>query len=190
MVLTNEVASTRGEVDSIWQKLMRNAYFSSGVEVLFALLVSNAAILISLFVYTLMRDDGTVPSLFLTALRANIKTTEIVVYILGFLAPAIWIMVSNLRAWRHVGFLLVLLLLQVVVVFSTGLIFAFSIAKVLMNDAVATKWSVGCLLAALLVWYATLVYDKKVLKNLEQRIEKARRGRESGAGVLADLRGE
>lgn len=176
--------------NSFWRLWMKNAYFSSFVEVGFALLISNAAIFISLFVYILVRDGAGSPPLFLEVLRGSIRTTEIVVYILGFLAPAMWIMVSNLRAWRHVGFLLVLLILQVVVVFSTGLIFAFSIAKVLMNDEVATRWSLCCLAAALLVWYCTLVYDKKVLKNLENKIEKPRRGKESGANVLADLRAD
>lgn len=174
-----------------WAHMKRNAFFSSFIEVAFAVLVSNSAIFIAIFVSLLITKEPSANIFGVTAstFQGAVKTTEIVVYILGFLAPALWIMVGNIRAWRHVGFLLVLIGLQLVVILSTSLIYALSIARVLTNQALANNWAWGSLVVALIIWYVTLVYDKKVLKHLGNRIEQPKPGKDSGAGVLAGLRG-
>lgn len=179
------------ERSSRWSKLMAMPYVSSAVEVIFALLVSNAAIFISIFVILLMKKSGSFDFWVVAKLTfgKTIKTSEVLVYILGFLSPAVWIIVNNIRAWRHVGFLLVLVAAQLIVVISTGLIFALSLANVLSNTEMADTWAWGCLIFALGVWYATLVYEKKVLKTMEGRIPRPRPGSDSGSDLLADLRG-
>jgi len=184
MVLKNTDSDAQ---KSLWERLLRSSYFLSALEVMFALIVSNAAIFISMFVYMLTKDDSTSFQAAAYAVSGAIRTTEVVVYVLGFLAPAMWIMVSNIRAWRHVGFLVILLVVQLIVVGSTGLIFAFSNAKVHMNIDRAGSWAWWCLLVALIVWYVTLVYDKQVLRNLQSKIETPKPGRESGSRVLANL---
>lgn len=175
---------------SLWGRVKKNAYSSSFIEVAFAVLVSNAAILISIFVSLLISKEPTTDLLAVTVstFRGAVKTTEIVVYILGFLAPAMWIMVGSIRAWRHVGFLVVLMVVQLVVILTTSLIYAMSIANTLNNQAFANKWAWWSLLVALVVWYVTLVYDKKVLRNLENKIERPKPGKDSGSDVLAALR--
>ena len=183
-----EESSEKAGLWSVWRK---NAFVASFFEVAFAVLVSNFAIFIAIFVSLLISKEQATNLFVVTAatFQQSVKTTEIVVYILGFLAPALWIMVGNIRAWRHVGLLVVLIAVQLLVILSTSLIYALSIAEVLENQGFANSWAWSSLLVALIVWYLTLVYDKRVLKNLERRIERPKPGRESGAGVLAALRG-
>lgn len=191
MVLTKASGAKTVRVwfDAATNWMGKNAYIMSGFEVLFALVISNAALFIAMFVYLLMASDDSsnLAGVAVSTLRGSIKTTEVVVYILGFLAPALWIIVSNARAWRHMYFLIVLLIIQGLVIVSTSLIYALSIAKVLNNQALASSWAWCSLAAALIVWYITLVYQKKVLLNLEHRIERPVVGRESGSAVMAGL---
>lgn len=169
-------------------RAMENAWIASAVEVAFALTVSNLAILISVFVYFLMQDSG-INDLDATinTFKTSIKPTEIIVYILGFIAPAIWIIVKNLRLWRHLGLLFFFLAIQAIVVLSTSIIFALSIAQTLRNVNFAIHWAWGCLAAALAVWYFTLVYQKSVLDRLGGQVHKPKPGQESGSAVLAAL---
>ena len=173
-----------------WSGVKASPFATSAVEIVFALLVSNAAIFISIFVYILINKKSS--NLFTVALftfNKSINTTEIIVYILGFFAPVMWIIVSNIRAWRHIGFLIVLISIQIIVILSTSIIYALAIADVLKNQGFANEWAWLSFILALIVWYATLVYDKKVLRHLNERIDQARLSNESGAGVLSALRG-
>lgn len=177
---------------SRWKMIGKNPFFTSTIEIAFALIISNAAVFISIFVALLISKEQSANLLSVTAqtFRTSIKTTEIVVYILGFLAPVMWTMVTSIRAWRHFGFLLILIGIQFIVIISTSLIYALSIANVLNNQALANRWAWWSLLIALAVWYATLVYDKKVLRNVDELIARPKPGKESGTDVLASLRGE
>lgn len=91
---------------SLWRaNWMANAYFSSLAEVAFTLLVSNLAILVGVFVFQLTQErTQSFLDVFITIINKNIKPTEILVYILGLIAPAIWIMVTEFRSWRHAKF--------------------------------------------------------------------------------------
>lgn len=175
--------------NSLWllSEIAKSPYSRSLVEVLFALVVSNAAFLLSMFVYVLIQDKSASWEPIWATVKKEIGTNEIFVYILGFLAPAMWIMVSNVRIWRHVGFLLVLLVLQIIVLLTTAVIFSLSLAEILKNAEFANLWAWGSLGVALVIWYATLVYEKKVLRTIDERIEKPRPGNDSGAGILKEL---
>lgn len=181
--------SAKNAISATFKWVAKNVYIASAIEVLFALLVSNAALFVAMFVYLLMasEDSSNLAVVAISTLQKSIKTTEVVVYILGFLAPALWIIVSNARAWKHMYFLIVLLVIQGIVIVSTSLIYALSLANVLNNQALASSWAWASLAAALFVWYITLIYQKKVLLNLEKKIERPTAGHESGSAVLAGL---
>jgi hypothetical protein len=169
--------------------VMSDPWTSSAIEVLFAIIVSNLAILLSVFVVALMQEPST-PSDFeymlLNTFRDTIGVQSILVYILGFSAPAMWIMVKNYRMWRHYGLLITLFVVQFFVVLTTSVIFALSIAKVLKNEALATKWGWICLVVALIVWYAILVYEKRTLRLAEKELDTPGHGSDD---LLKALRG-
>lgn len=196
MVLTNELTSVEkkpGLLAMLWTKLWANPWTASVIEVAFTLLVSNFAILIAVFVYLLgqpSQTDSPFWTTFATVVHKNIKSTEIIVFILGLIAPAMWIMFKHFRLWRHTVFWIALLLIQAVVVLSTGIIFAMSITDTLKNTNLASFWANLCLVAALCVWYSTLVYQKKVIESAGDKVERPKPGKESGSDVLAALRSQ
>jgi len=170
-----------------------NPWIASIIEVAFTLLVSNFAIFIAVFVYLLGQSpqtDGAFWTTFATVIHKNIKSTEIIVFILGLIAPAMWIMFKHFRLWRHTVFWILLLFIQAVVVLSTGIIFAMSITDTLKNTDLASFWANLCLCAALCVWYSTLVYQKKIIEGAGDNVERPKPGKESGSDVLAALRSQ
>ncbi len=174
-----------------WGLFWANAWVASAIEVLFALLISNLAVLVSVFVYNLIQPSQLAGwSVGWETVRSSIKTTEIIGYILGFIAPAMWVIVKNLRLWRHLGFLFTLLFIHGIVLLSTAVILALAIAQTLKNSELASQWVGWCLVIALTVWYSTLVYQKKVLDGLDRLLHKPAPGKESGSDVLANLKAQ
>lgn len=192
MVLTSE-PRIAGKESSFWAKAWSNPWVVSLLEVFFTLLVSNFAILIAAFVYLLGQSEPQETafwSVFFAVISKNIKSTEIIVFILGLIAPAMWIMFKHIRLWRHTVLWVVLLAIQAVVVVSTAIIFAMSITDTLKNRDLANFWAYWCFGAAICVWYSTLVYQKKVIESAADIVERPKPGRESGSDVLAALRGQ
>lgn len=192
MVLTTEPLAAK-KTPGILERTWANPWFSSLIEVVFTLLVSNFAILIAVFVYMLghpQEPANTFWTVFVAVINKNIKSTEIIVFILALIAPAMWIMFKHIRLWRHTGQWLFLLVLQIGVVLSTAIIFAMSITDTLKNTNLANFWAYLCLVVALCAWYWTLVYQKKVIDSAGDKVERPRPGKESGSDVLAALRGQ
>ncbi len=192
MLLTNESVATEKD-SSRWKKILDNPWLGSLIEVVFTLIVSNFAILIAVFVYMLghsQEPENTFQTVFFSVVNKNIKSTEIIVFILALIAPAMWIMFKHIRLWRHTGQWIILLVLQVVVVLSTSIIFAMSITDTLKNTDLADSWAYFCFCVALCAWYWTLVYQKKFIDSAGEQIEKPKPGKESGSDVLAALRGQ
>jgi len=192
MLLTNESVATEKD-SSRWKKILDNPWLGSLIEVIFTLIVSNFAILIAVFVYMLghsQEPENTFQTVFFSVVNKNIKSTEIIVFILALIAPAMWIMFKHIRLWRHTGQWIILLVLQVVVVLSTSIIFAMSITDTLKNTDLADSWAYFCFCVALCAWYWTLVYQKKFIDSAGEQIEKPKPGKESGSDVLAALRGQ
>lgn len=192
MVLTTDSPSIEKKSNPL-ATFWRNPWVASGIEVGFTLLVSNFAILIAVFVYLLgqpSQQENVFWTVFVSVVNKNIKSTEIIVFILGLIAPAMWIMFKHIRLWRHTALWIILLLVQAGVVFSTALIFAMSITETLKNTNLANFWANLCLAAALIVLYSTLVYQKKFIEGAGDRVERPKPGKESGSDVLAALRGQ
>ncbi len=169
--------------------MISNPGVDSALEVAFTLLVSNLAILFAVFIYMLMHQpEKSFWEVLMTVIKDKIKPTEIIVFILGFIAPAMWIMFKNIHFWRHTALWFIFLGVQAFVVISTAIIFAMAITETLMNTELAQYWANWCLLAALVVWYATLVYQKKVIEDPGNRLKTPRPGKESGSDVLAALK--
>lgn len=173
--------------NSRFYKFAMNAWVISFVEVLFALVISNFAILIAIFIQMLMDDRGLgFHAIFSEVVQEKIKPTETIGFILGFIAPSMWIMVSHFRAWRHASLWFLFLFVQSVVILSSAIIFSLAVSTTLRNANLASSWVHWCLLFALLVWYATLVYQRKVLDSVS--INTPKPGAESGSNVLASLK--
>jgi hypothetical protein len=186
MVLdSNSEVSKRSEY---WRRVYTNPWVVSLLEVLFALVISNFAILIAVFIQMLIDQRGLgFSSIFLEIVGEKIKPTETIGFILGFIAPSMWIMVRHFRAWRHGSLFFAFLLVQALVILSSAIIFSLAVSETLRNADLAQSWVYWCLIFALAVWYSTLVYQRKVLDSVV--IETPKPGAESGSNVLASLKG-
>lgn len=156
-------------------------------EVLFVLVVSNFSLVVAIFVY-LVNTSGTSLSLELmaTVTKNNVRSTEILVYLLAIIAPTLWIMVSNWRARRHAGFFWLLFFLQILIIIGSSYIYGAAKAGSVANDSFVDVWALICLISTVLCWYATLVYEKKVLSAVDAF---PRNSADGGDDILTELRG-
>ncbi|WP_126312751.1 MULTISPECIES: hypothetical protein [Delftia] len=176
-----------------WDWLKANPWSSSAAEVLFTLLLSNAAVLIAAYVFMLNQTEPvevSVWGVFTEQLQKFIKPTEIIVFILAIVAPAIWILLKNVEGWRHLQWWAALLCGQFFVVLISTLIFATSLAGFANNKGLTNASALGCLGLAIIIWYVTLVYQKTVIENSSRQIKKPKPGESSGDEILNTLKGQ
>lgn len=159
-----------------------NPFGLSLTELLFTLFVSNAAIWFIVFTY--MVDTKGAELTFATAwdvVSRNFVASEILVYLLALIAPALWIMAHNWRARKHVGFYWTLLLIQAVIVVGSAYIYGRAKSGDTLNSGFVAKWAVICLVAGIVILYITLVYKRTVISRVEAP------PLNSGQAILDDL---
>jgi len=155
---------------SQWRERARELLGCLG-EVAFTLGVSNAALVFAVFVYLVVTEAATFSvSLAWDVIVDNVKPAEILVYILALVAPALWIMVKNWRGRRHAGWFWVLFFLQAFIIVGSAFIFGASKAGVMRNETFVEKWALASLITAIVIWYATLAYDRIVLSRAQERL--------------------
>lgn len=155
-------------------------------EVAFTVIVSNAALAFSVFVYIAQTENAflsydTVESV----IANNVKASEVLVYLLALVAPTLWIMVSHWRARKHVSLFWTLFFVQIIIIICSSWIYGAAKSGLLKNDIFVNKWAISCLIVALLIWYATLVYQKIVLDKVSGPSYSS--APESGSSILAEL---
>lgn len=165
--------------------LARNPFFLSATEALVVFVISNAALGFLVFA-TLVSTPNSEFSLSLArrVIGGAFSPTETLVYILAILAPAIWIMVYQWRARRHPVFYWTLFLLQVAIIVGSAYIYGKGKLGTIENVQFASDWGEACYLIGLVIWYTTLVYDKK-LRSVEIPTPPV-----SGARILQELGGK
>lgn len=186
------MSKKEGKFKIIWKKIECNPWLYSLAEVLFTLLVSNAAVLVAAYIFMLNQVEPveiSVWSVFADQLMKFIKPTEIIVFILAIIAPTIWILLKNVEGWKHLRFWAFLLIIQVVVVVVSVVIFATSLAGFANNKSLTNSSAVFCLFFAIVVWYITLVYQKAVIDKSGDQIEPPTAGNGSGEAILKSLEG-
>jgi hypothetical protein len=161
-----------------------NPYGLSALEVVFTLLISNASLFFLVFAH-LVDTKGAQFSLGLAEdlIGRNVLPTEVLVYLLALITPALWIMAYNWRARRHVGFYWLLLMVQGAIVVGSAYIYGRSKSGLVANPEFVEHWSHVCLLLGLVIWYVTLVYNRTVVAHLD------RKQPQSGQKILNDLGG-
>lgn len=175
--------------ETCWSRLINSPWATSAYEVLFTVVISNLAIILAIFIKALSNTDNQdFYYLLENLLEDKIKPTEIIVFVLALIAPAMWIMVRNIRLWRHSNLLLIFLAVHGVIVLSTSIIFSLALSSKLNNLALAMYWAKLCLAISLFVWYFTLVYYKKVIESPGKNLPTPKPGNESGSDVLKQLR--
>jgi uncharacterized membrane protein YhaH (DUF805 family) len=164
--------------------------WGSGKEVVFTLIVSNATLLVAVFIHfvdtqnaKIGLDEAT------TVIFSNIKATEILAYVLAIIAAPLWIMVSRWRARRHANFFFWLLFLQFVMVSGSAYIFAKARGTGVANQEFASSWAFYCFASSVVLWFITLTYEKLVLDAADETMASPSSSGESGEGVLGELRG-
>lgn len=184
------MSEPQGKCKKLWNWIKVNPWFSSLTEVLFTLLLSNAAILVAAFVFMLNQNEPveiSVWSVFTEQLLKFIKPTEIIVFILAIVAPAIWILLKNVEGWRHLQWWAALLIGQCIVIIISTIIFATSLAGFANNKGLTNTSALFCLGGAIAIWYVTLVYQKTVIENSSKQIKKPKPGSSSGDAILKVL---
>ncbi|WP_417277262.1 hypothetical protein [Castellaniella sp.] len=193
MVLGEESGDNNGTLSSRLYRIIKSSFKSSwaisAYEVLFTVVVSNLAIFLAVFIKALTNaEDQSFSFLFENLFQESIKPTEIIVFVLALIAPAMWIMVRNIRLWRHSYLLLLFLAVHIAIIVSTSVIFSLALSSTLHNTNLAFYWAKVCLSISLLVWYFTLVYHKKVIESPASNLATPKPGKESGTDVLNELR--
>lgn len=170
------------------KKLGASAW-GSGKEVAFTLVVSNAALLVAVFIHLVDNADAQ-PNLdtALAVIFRNIKSTEILAYVLAIISAPLWVMVSRWQARRHAPFFFWLLGLQMIMVSGSAYIFARARGAGVANVDFASKWALYCFIGSILVWFVTLVYARVELDVGDETMATPSTSEESGSDVLADLR--
>lgn len=169
---------------------LKGPWFSSLYEVAFTLVVSNAMIFLAAYIHILIKSDGIVFADALSIIfNEKIKPTELIGFVMGFIAPSLWIMFTNLRIWKHSWLWLLFCVLQIVVVVCSSVVFALAVSSTLVNSETAQLSAYWFLWTALIVWYFTLVYQKAVLNGINKQFSMPRPGKESGSDVMAALKG-
>lgn len=158
--------------------------FLSLYEAAFILAVSNVFLLFLLFAY-IVATPGTQffsISLAVKLVQDAFSSTEIFVYILALVAPALWIMVYNWRARRNPIIYFLLLFIQAAIILGSSHIYGQAKFGKIGNDAFVDEWAINCYVAGLIIWYITLVYDKFLNASEPMGLP------DSGADILKQLR--
>lgn len=151
-------------------------------EALFVFVVSNAWVLALVFVHLANNDGARLSTdLISDVISRHVQPSETLVYVLALIAPAAWIMMSSWRARKHVGFYWILFLIQGGIVFGSAILYSMGKSTGIKNESFAESWAQICLVAGVLIWYVTLVYDKWLPRATETP------RRESGQAILAEL---
>lgn len=167
-----------------WKPWVESLY-----EIGFTLLYSFAFIFVATLVYVLSHGGVEAKDAYFYVLEKNIKPTETFSYLLGFLAPAMWIMFKYVDRWKHAWVFRALMIMQGVASLSATVIYILAFLGKIEDKELADLLSWICIGLSLLVWYFTLVYYKAVLESAADKIHQPTPDSESGSDVLASLRG-
>jgi hypothetical protein len=165
--------------------------FSSSKEVVFTLLVSNGALFVALFCHY-VDTKGEQPNVAsaVQLIFAEIKTTEVLAYVLAILAAPLWIMVSRWRASRHANFFFTLYIVQWIMVAGSAYIFARARSpEGVANEFFVNRWALWCFAASVAIWFVTLTYQKLVLEASNETLASPSTSGQSGEAMLDELRG-
>jgi hypothetical protein len=152
------------------------------IEALFVLAVSNASLLVLILTHMLDTPNA-VFSLTLVedVITTNVASSEVLIYVLALIAPALWIMMSHWRGRRHLFIYWTLFLFQAVIVIGSAIVYSKAKSKGIANQGFADFWAVLCVILGIGIWYITLVYEKWLPRSLKPPRQ------ESGKAILDDL---
>lgn len=141
--------------------LKTSPYCVSLYEAVFVFVVSNFALVFLVFTSLVDHQDAAFSVAYATGvIEAALSSSEIFVYIMALLAPALWVMFYNWRARRNPIFYFALLGLQAVLILGSAYIYGRSKSGGVANEAFANRWAWIAFWAGLGVWYISMVYDK------------------------------
>lgn len=169
--------------------LIKNEYFVSFYEVLFTLVLSNLIILISSGFMLLEHENGaSIFFIFSEQITKFVEPAQIIILILALVTPAAWIICEHINGWKHLRLVLVLIAFQLLTLLGAMILYVAAINKRLNNTEYADYISITCFVFALGVWYATLVYKRKVIDKTGNELAGLRT--QSGDGILKGLGAE
>lgn len=168
------------------KKIFSSDYFIAAYEVVFTLLISNVIILISAFFVLLEQGSSTsLADVFLGQVSKFVKPAEVIILVLALVAPAAWIILEHIDGWKHLRFGLVLIGTQFVILFLASCLYIAALNNKLNNVDLANTAAITFFFLALLVWYVTLVYKRKVIDKSGTQLKMLRR--QSGENIVQDL---
>lgn len=147
--------------------LVLNPVMISFWEVIVTFLLANVALFFAVFVYMVHTE---VPFSFELAwhiIRENVKSSEVLIYVMGVVAPTLWFMFAHWRARSHSNLFFVVLIFQGIVICTSAYIYGAGKTGGKMNADFVDFWAIFCLVCALLIWFATLMYKRLVIDKLD-----------------------
>ena len=165
------------------KRFLRNHPFClSFYEAVFTLFISNLFLLFLVFAHVVATPGTTLTwALAVQLVPQAFSSTEIFVYILALVAPALWIMVYNWRGRRNPIIFFGLSFVQVAIIVGSSYIYGQAKQGMKLNAAFVDNWAIICYVSGVLIWYITLVYDKYL--NIAELV----RPPESGKAILQEL---
>ncbi|MBA0312232.1 hypothetical protein D7Y33_14645 [Stenotrophomonas maltophilia] len=134
------------------------------VEVSFAIIVSNCALAFAVFIYLVNTKNSSFSiDLARDVISASINSSEVIVYILAVLAPALWIMVANWRARKYTLLFSVLLMLQMAILICCFYIYGASKTGEIPNQDFVDRFARWCFPVATVVWLVTVYFQRAFL---------------------------
>jgi hypothetical protein len=158
------------------------AISESLLEALFVFVVSNAFLLVLLFTKLVLTQGATLSfALARDVISSAFTSTEVLVYILALVAPALWIMAYPWRGQRHAFFHFLLFSVQALIVVGSAIIYALAKSGAVPNTYFTGQWALASYIVAVCIWFITLVYEKW-LRSVSRQAQP-----ESGKNILKEL---
>lgn len=143
-----------------WQ---RNHWSDSATEFLVVFLLSNLPFLVLIVIdfLTTLGSDVTFGGA-VNVIRHNWKPGEILIFVSALLAPVSYLMTKYHRANRHMtGFTFLSLVLLLMYV-GSSIVFALDRLHSIHNEEVSKNIALGLYATAVVIWYLSLVFQRKL----------------------------
>jgi hypothetical protein len=140
-------------------------YIESAREFLWVYLVSNIPFLALVLMHVIGTKGAKADAVTIVeVISNNVQSGEIFIYISALLAPFVYVMIQFVRARRHMPLYSLFFILTVACYVYSFLVFGMHrLGRIENHDFVAST-SIWFYITALVLWYFSLVFSKKLAK--------------------------
>ena len=141
-----------------------NDYIEALYELVVVWIVSNSPLAALILIHVASHEQASFESARGVVIE-NLKAGEILIYVAALLAPFVYTMIGYHRALKRLPFYAFFLLLQLAIYAYCAIVFGLYRTGQLKNATLIPNWSVIVYSAALLLWYWSVVLDRKLTRT-------------------------